>query len=390
METVDISTIKNLIQDTHVNFLVGSGASRPFLATLNNIETLSDEVRKICSDENTLKVVDASLHASFFNEVIKKNMATDGDAGADITIGNYENFLSNLNHLISDNKNPLIAKQVNLFTTNVDTLIEHAADKSGVELNDGFKGRLSASYRLDNFRTRLFKLTLHYDNSAEVPVFNLLKIHGSLTWKIAEDDKITFNKDLVTVENAGKALAAVDAANLIEIKKEITPQQLIDAASILPITAELNTFEETYGELAIVNPSKDKFKRTVMQQAFYDLLRQYSNELEREATSLFVIGFSFADEHIRALTIRAANTNPTLVVYVFCHTEDTKSEIKELFKNENFIYGNIKFIAPEDIEDEGVDIEKLNLESISKSIFSPLSMAISNHKKEDAKEDDKS
>jgi hypothetical protein len=58
----------------------------------------------------------------------------------------------------------------------------------------------------------------------------------------------------------------------------------------------------------IVNPSKKKFEDTVLNETHYDLLRIYNNELEKENGVLFVMGFSFADEHIRELTLRVANT----------------------------------------------------------------------------------
>lgn len=47
-----------------------------------------------------------------------------------------------------------------------------------------------------------------------------------------------------------------------------------------------------------------------------------SNALERENSLLFVMGFSFADEHIAQITKRAADTNPTLQVVVFAYDDN--------------------------------------------------------------------
>jgi hypothetical protein len=44
------------------------------------------------------------------------------------------------------------------------------------------------------------------------------------------------------------------------------------------------------------------------------------------------MGFSFADEHIRELTLRVANTNPTSIIYIFVYGKD--SGIYEKLKNE--------------------------------------------------------
>jgi hypothetical protein len=41
--TDQVERIKNIVQDCNLNLLVGSGLSRPFLATLGNIEFLLTE-----------------------------------------------------------------------------------------------------------------------------------------------------------------------------------------------------------------------------------------------------------------------------------------------------------------------------------------------------------
>jgi hypothetical protein len=69
-----------------------------------------------------------------------------------------------------------------------------------------------------------------------------------------------------------------------------------------------------------------------LNETHYDLLRIYNNELEKENSVLFVMGFSFADEHIRELTLRVANTNPTSIIYIFVYGKD--SGIYEKLKNE--------------------------------------------------------
>jgi hypothetical protein len=49
------------------------------------------------------------------------------------------------------------------------------------------------------------------------------------------------------------------------------------------------------------------------------------------------MGFSFADEHIRELTLRVANTNPTSIVYIFAHDQDSKiyKKLENDAKNSN-------------------------------------------------------
>ncbi|MEO7028144.1 MAG: hypothetical protein ABI147_01920 [Acidobacteriaceae bacterium] len=118
-----------------------------------------------------------------------------------------------------------------------------------------------------------------------------------------------------------------------------------------------------------MNPTKEKFKHTIMNQTYYELLRLYSNELEKENTVLFAMGFFFADEHIREITLRAANSNPTLLIYVFAHTADAKSEIEKRFGLTNVKNENIVLMAPG--EGAGDDL-KYDLPTINKLIFSDI------------------
>ena len=103
------------------------------------------------------------------------------------------------------------------------------------------------------------------------------------------------------------------------------------AAENRTVDASVDAFFAAYDELVIVNPTKDKFKHTLLNQTYYELLRLYSNELEKENSILFVMGFSFADEHIREITLRAANSNPTLMIYVVAHSSRAKTEIEGRF-----------------------------------------------------------
>ena len=79
----------------------------------------------------------------------------------------------------------------------------------------------------------------------------------------------------------------------------------------------------------MINPQKSKFVKSVIDYHFYELMRIYSNALEIKNTVLFVAGFSFADEHISNITLRAANNNPTLSIIIFAYNDDAKKQISE-------------------------------------------------------------
>ena len=57
-----------------------------------------------------------------------------------------------------------------------------------------------------------------------------------------------------------------------------------------------------------------------MDSTYYELLRIYNNELDREGTLLVSFGFSFGDSHILGITKRALK-NPTLKLVAFAFND---------------------------------------------------------------------
>ena len=60
-------------------------------------------------------------------------------------------------------------------------------------------------------------------------------------------------------------------------------------------------------------------------------------------------GFSFADEHLAKITVRAANTNPTLQIVVFAFNEESKhTTLANIALGGTMLNDNIIVISPED------------------------------------------
>ena len=334
-----IETIKYYIQSANINFLYGSGLSRPYLAVLGNIEkwlTKLDEKRLANGEKPEYIIVEASILKLYFDTVMYPNVDPSG-TDYEATKSEYRRFLSAWNIIMNNRSNRLVGKQVNLFTTNVDMLMERAALGHGVEMNDGFQGTIEQLFDAGNFQKTISKTSLHFQNVSDVPVFNLMKIHGSINWK-EETDTIKNDIGLPTVESVKAALNAIDSANFITTIKidgsEKTLEEMIEDAVNLHIarTDVFDAFLGEYQKLVMINPTKRKFKESVVDHHFYELMRQYSNNLEKENTLLFVSGFSFADEHIADITRRAADTNPTLHIVVFAYSDDDGATIKANLK----------------------------------------------------------
>lgn len=363
--------IKDTIQDCNINFLLGSGLSLPYLETLGSIEILLNGLETKELDSNTKKIIRASLYKKYFDTVIVKNpQILKPDPSVDTVLEQYRLLLKSLNSILLRRKVTILSKEVNLFTTNVDIFLEKALEDLNLEYNDGFNGRFKPRFSLSNFKKSHFKKSLHYDNTAELPVFNLLKLHGSLTWEIDGEDVI-FSCDLGHVKEV--ASKTITPNCILSVPNNATIDTLAADAAGKTTDASTDAFMKAYEKLLIVvNPTKEKFKHTLMNQTYYELLRLYSNELEKENTVLFVMGFSFADEHIRDITLRAANSNPTLIIYVIAHSSDAKTEIEKRIEENKIKNNNIKIISPGQENEKGgskVDKFQYDFPTINKKIF---------------------
>jgi len=372
----DIDEMTKVIENGNINFLVGSGISSKYLSVLGNIEVLLTELKfESRFDDQQKKVIKVSILKKFFDEVIVKNINLLGDCTdptANTVIDTYIECLRLWIDILLKRRNGLLNKQANIFTSNYDVFFEKAFDQLGVEFNDGFTGRFVQLFKTSNFSKLIFKKSLQYGNIAEIPLFNLFKVHGSLTW-CKEGQNVVYS-DLSIVKKIQQDFK--DLTDLIPIdgswKK--ASEIVIDTTKKYSVTTRMQEFLDRYGNLAIINPTKLKFEDSVLDCNFYDLLRIFSNELEKENTALFVFGFSFADEHIAKIVKRAVDSNPTLKVYIFAFDYSAKDEITVNIGSD-FKYNNIQVIIPP-IGTDRKEKYKLNLENINKNIFSKITKRI--------------
>lgn len=369
------------IQDSNINFLFGSGMSAGYLEILGNIENLLTELdKKVFDDQKQKDLIRASILNKYFEGVIQKNIdiLDESTRNPDLnsTLNSYKNFFKTINQLILLRRNKLLSKQVNIYTTNIDIFLEKSLEFTRLEFNDGFGKGFKPKYDLSNFKKSIFQKSLHFDNSSEIPVFNILKIHGSLTWEY-EKENIYFDS---TLEQT-KMVKITSKSDLIEVVTEDSKSNKKDDLESLIAKIPASTIDETkfasfleeYDKLSIVNPTKGKFQQTVLDQKYYDLLRIYANELERENTLLFVMGFSFADEHIRDLTIRVANSNPTLMIYIFARSSNSKNKLEKILDIENNVKNkNIVIVSPTQSEQDDKSFEddfSYDFDNINAKIF---------------------
>jgi len=336
-----IISLQKAIQSANINFLFGSGCSAPAIGTMGEIEKEIDTMIKsgdLLEAKKKLKTFLMPFYDSL--KKIKSDTLTNSDKKV---VENYGRFIETISKILYERKSTILHKQATVFTTNYDLFFE-LAFKSYSEILiifDGFKKISSFDKKLifsvTEFFNTIFNNGIIYNYQVEVPSLNLIKLHGSLDWSI---------------EN-GRLINSIDYVNSLDSKIKSNNEKEID---------------EFLDAFTLILPQKSKFQETIINQVYYDQLRIFSNELDKENTLLIVHGFSFSDEHIYSITKRALR-NPTLKVIIFCYDEKAKNDMEKLFLgsiNVELVYNkkrNIDFITMNKIIS---NVLPLNLKVINK------------------------
>lgn len=312
-------------QSGRANFLMGSGASRPAIQTAGDIEHEIDKLFEASKAEEANKkiyelLVDIQAPTnSIITGVPLSQLSNESDTdyqsrldGLVTTQENYKSFINSLGEMLIRRKTNILRRQANVFTTNYDLFFESASELlPNIRLNDGFCRVPSLTNRAifssRNYFNSLYNTGHVYNYQVEIPHVNLIKIHGSLSWK-AEGGDLLYHVQERALHTA------------------VTP-------------AEIEKFNKNY---SVILPQKGKFRETLLESVYYDLLRLYANELDKEGALLVVFGFSFNDSHIYDLTRRALR-NPTLNLMVFAFNESDVENFRAKFRDSN----NVQIVSPE-------------------------------------------
>lgn len=368
-----VEKLRAIVQDAHLHLLVGAGAPSALFAPLGDVEAaLTELAARSNSPESEL--ARASIQALFFDRVLWPNVQLVRYPGpqAKAVISSYQRLARTLNRLLLLRRNVTLTKRVSLFTTNNDLAFETSFDGLGLELQDGFTGRFAPRFDSGSFGSVRFRQSPRYGNQFELPTFDLVKLHGSVGWYWVDASgpgigEIGFDTSLYALRRAKESLDVV-RAGLVRIPdpKSIDVDALIQECAVAEKPPGLEDFLRRYDELVIVHPEKTKFSKTVLTETYYELIRLFANELERENSLLVVMGFSFRDEHLRKIVLRAARSNPTLQVYVACYTRDDEGWYRSLMPDEVVPNGNVAYLVPPD------DATKLSLDEVIDRFLLPL------------------
>lgn len=186
---------------------------------------------------------------------------------------NHSSLIKILSSLI---KSP---NRLSVVTSNYDTLFEEAANELNFTVFDGFSFDAKPKFDIDIFDWSLVKPILNVKSDKveyKKSTINLLKIHGSLTWK--KDD-----------------------ANIVRVGKE----------------------ENT--EAIMIFPSSNKYSHSY-EKPYFELFYKFQEILKKQNTLLISTGFSFADNHIAKMVIQALKSTPSLSLLITDYSLDSDSK----------------------------------------------------------------
>lgn len=299
-----IKNIRNMAITKQLNFLIGSGTSVPAIPLMKNKSYRPKG--KEDTEWNELNCEDKSQIAENLNMKTKliSQEILKGSKEVQKVQETYDNFLQAILDILNLSNSRQTPKNANIFTTNYDLFIEKAADnilnKNRLIFNDGASGYFNRYLSSSNYNRLVAYKGLNDNFIAEIPSISLIKPHGSVNW-----------------EKVG---------NNIEIKDSVTSNPVI------------------------VPPTGYESAETFLQNHFYDMLRVFETELDKQQSVLFIIGFSFQDKHIGKM-IKRAMQNPELMIYAFGYSnEDKQSFLNNLDLKET--RDNFKVLVPNDFDDE--------------------------------------
>ena len=210
-------------------------------------------------------------------ELIKENTNYSYDS-KELNHGKLLNFLSSLS--VKD------GNKFSVITTNYDVLIEEAAADNNFVIFDGFNFIPRPKFDSNMFEWNLVKEVQNI-NTREVEykekTFNLVKIHGSLTWE-KQDDGTILRKEKDSIRDTDK--------------------------------------------MVMVFPSSDKFAQSY-QEPYFELFTKFQDLIKRPNTLLISSGFSFADAHISKMVTQALKNNTSLKLLVTDFNIDPNREYNE-------------------------------------------------------------
>lgn len=309
----DLSNMKN------INFLFGSGTSAGSIPTMKGfIEKIEEKFEENSSEATNFKNLkdnnkdnledilgvlyskrDYQLGINeedteteelikIIEDTIFKEINIDlADTAHENAMNIYKTFYQKVTYRNKD------LSRVNIFTTNNDLFNERVLDNLNINYNNGFGGGLERFFNPSRFGytfSRKIETSLEKYEALDNMIY-LYKLHGSINW-IAKDGNSLFN--------------------IQEINMKHTDTKPSESVLIYP------------------NPLKQGKSLT---SPYTDIIRESQKKLLLQNSVLFVIGYSFSDEHINNIIYQALSSNSSISIVIFsdCDVENYTDCTKPIF-----------------------------------------------------------
>jgi len=168
--------------------------------------------------------------------------------------------------------------RINIFTTNNDLFNERALDNLNINFNNGFGGGLERVFNPARFQytfSRKIDPNLEKFEPLENMVY-LYKLHGSISW----------------VEKEGNSLF-----NIHEI----------------PVEGGRDKTDDNH---VLIYPTPLKQNQS-LGSPYSDLIREFKMKLAQPNSVLFIIGYSFSDEHLNNIIYQSLASNSSISIVIF-------------------------------------------------------------------------
>ena len=336
-KSLNIQQFRKLAITKHLNFLIGSGVSTPAVPLMSWVKYDSkgaipeeDEIRRNKELVRRIRIIsylalantaggkckgDSELWRCVGNIDAEKNQTdlqpSDPHKILGETIHEYKRFVQMIIRLLNLSNARETPRSATIFTTNYDLLLETAIDECLAEnnfvFNDGARGYFNRYLDSSNFNQVVSYRGLNDNYTDELPSITLIKPHGSVNW-----EKGGYSEEQIAVRN-----------------------RVVNSPVIVP-------------------PNGHEGEATFLSNHFHDMLRVFQLELDKPQSVLFVIGFSFQDDHI-ARMLRRALDNRELKVVIFGYSDQDRHVIlQNIFHDSHHpaSYPNFQIITPSDFNDE--------------------------------------
>lgn len=332
-----VREIRKLMITKQLNFLIGSGASAKSIGLMRDFND-DDETGKTANEQLEDKVKEIS------RKILRDTYGLSGEESIRENLDDYIQFLKSVIDVINLSNSRQTPKSVNLFTTNYDLYIEKAVDEligtRRFVFNDGANGYFKRVLESSNYNRVVSYKGLNDNYISEIPSVSLIKPHGSMNW-------FEMNETIII----GSEVAE-------------TPK--------------------------IVKPTGVEEKDTYLDNHYYEMLRVFQLELDKPQSVLFIIGFSFQDQHIGKMVKRALQ-NPEILIIAFGYLDgDEQAYLSNLNIEVNKVPKNLRIYTPKDFADNHLSKHENTSGEVYQSFELPNLTDIINGASEEDLKDDKS